>query len=403
MVIEMLKQIMDSIFSKETIRNEKISGKKKRKREVEEWLKNVKMIENELRTLEIEVQTQGFLRMFLSGDQVTQLNRKIHELIEQSRHFGELLVDANETRGEALLTINLFGEGFKENLERMEKFLESDKLSIGIYSMGGVGKTNSAKHVNNLILEKNQEKRVCWIAASQAISIKRLPDQRAHFIDDVWEYICLKKLGDLLLLEGCKLILTTRSFQVSCRMVEVKKLHTEEAWNLFKQILEQDIALAPQIEESAKNMAKVCDGLPLAIIVLAGNMSGETSIHVWRDELEKLRDLDTMQDDMEDKVFNVLKYSFDRLDSSHQLCFLHSSFFPEDFQINIDDLVKRFISEELVNIRKSRQSQFDQGLSILNKLVKVCLLERDGEYYVKMHDLVRAMALKIAKRKYGNI
>ncbi|PIN26658.1 hypothetical protein CDL12_00591 [Handroanthus impetiginosus] len=189
-----------------------------------------------------------------------------------------------------------------------------------------------------------------------------------------------------------------------CRMgcqekVEVKKLHTDEAWNLFKQILEQDITLAPEIEGSAKNMVKVCDGLPLAIIVLAGSMRGETSIHVERNELEKLRDPDTMQDNMVDEVFKVLKYSFDRLDSNHQLCFLHSSFFPEDFQINIDDLVKRFISKKLVDIRKSRQSQFDEGLSILNKLVKVCLLERDGEYYVKMHDLVRAMALKIARRK----
>ncbi|PIN24640.1 hypothetical protein CDL12_02622 [Handroanthus impetiginosus] len=181
--------------------------------------------------------------------------------------------------------------------------------------------------------------------------------------------------------------------------VEVKKLHTNEAWDLFKQILEQDIALAPKIEEIAKNMAKVCDGLPLGIIVLAGSMRGETSIHVWRNELEKLRDPNMVQEDMEDEVFKVLKYSLHRLDLHHQLCFLYCSLYGEDFEIHKAKLVEGFISEELVDVRKSRQSQFDQGHSILNKLVKVCLLENENGSLVKMHDLVRSMALKITKGK----
>ncbi|PIN26654.1 Apoptotic ATPase [Handroanthus impetiginosus] len=430
-----LNSLSDKAFDVEnTIKKAEQSGKKKRKREVEKWLEQVKMIENQIRTLERQVQTEGFLRKFLIGDQATQLRVSVNKLVEQSRHFGELLVDVYKTKGEPLLTTNLSGKMFKENLERIEKFLESDKLSIGIYGMGGVGKTALAKHINNIILEKYQENRVCWIMVSQGFSIKKLQDEIAHFVgldlfdednedkraarlnraignnfililDDVWQNICLKKLGDPLNLSGCKLILTTRSFQLCCQMVcqekvEVKKLHTDEAWDLFKQILEQDIALAPEIEEIAKNMAKVCDGLPLGIIVLAGSMRGETSIEVWRNELDKLRDPRTVQDDEEDEVFKVLKYSFDRLDENHKRCFLRCSLCPKDFIMDTAHLVNRFISEELVNKGKSRQSQLDEGHSILNKLVKICLLERAGIYPVKMHDLVRAMALKITKGKY---
>ncbi|PIN21531.1 hypothetical protein CDL12_05765 [Handroanthus impetiginosus] len=442
--LETLKNNLNSLSDKafdveEKSNNAELPGKKKRKREVEEWLKQVKVIENEVCRLESEAQTQGFFGKFFNGDQATQLNAKVHQLIEQSRHFGELLVNVSETKGETLLTTNLFGKGFKENLKRIWNLLKSDKvLSIGIYGMGGVGKTALARHINNVILEKRKEKHVCWITVSQVFSIKKFQDEiarsirldlsneddedkraarlngaiRNNFIlilDDVWENICLEKLGDPLCLEGCRLILTTRSFEVCCQMgcqekVKVKKLRADEAWNLFKQTLEGAIALTPEIEEIAKNMAKVCDGLPLGIIVLAGSMRGETSIHVWRNELEKLMDPNMVQDDKEDEVFKVLKYSYDRLDLNHQLCFLHCSLYGEDLPIDKMELVKRFVSEELVDIRKSRQSQFDQGHSILNKLVKVCLLESGGEFCVNMHDLVRALALRITKgKKYGKL
>ncbi|PIN24641.1 Apoptotic ATPase [Handroanthus impetiginosus] len=440
--LQTLKNNLNSLSQKafdiqDKINNAELSGKKKRKREVEEWLKQVKIIENEVCRLESEVQTQGFFGKFFNEDQGTELNVKVHQLVEQCQHFGELLVNVYETMGEKLLTTNLCGERFKANSKRIWNLCKSDEVSsIGIYGMGGVGKTALVKHINNKILEKRKEKRICWITVSQVFSIKKLQDEIAHFIglrdlsneeneekraarlkqaisgkniililDDVWENLCLEKLGDPLRIKDCRLILTTRSFEVCCRMgcqekVEVQKLHTNEAWDLFKQKLGLDMALAPEVEKIAKSMAKVCDGLPLGIIVLAGSMRDETSIHVWRNELDKLRDPSMVQDDEEDEVFKVLKYSFDRLDLNHKLCFLRCSLYPEDFIINKEELVDRCISEELVNKRKSRRSQLDQGHLILNKLVKICLLESVDQSRVKMHDLVRAMALKITKRKY---
>ncbi|PIN24644.1 hypothetical protein CDL12_02626 [Handroanthus impetiginosus] len=380
--LETLKKNLDLLSQKafdvkEKINNAELSGKKKRKREVEEWLKQVKIIENEVCRLEGEVQTQGFFGKFFNGDQATQLNAKVHQLVEQSQHFGELIVDVYETRGEELMTTNLCGKGFKANLKRIWNLLKSNEVSsIGIYGMGGVGKTALLKHINNIILEKRKEKRVCWITVSQVFSIKKLQDEIAHFVglsgffnyeeneerraarlnraitgenvvlilDDVWENICLEKLGDPLHIKDCKLILTTRSLEVCCRMgcqekVEVQKLHRDEAWDLFKQTLGLDMALAPEVEKIAKSMVKVCDGLPLGIIVLAGSMRDETSIEVWRNELDKLRDPSTVQDDKEDQVFKVLKYSFDKLNSNHKHCFLRCSLYAEDCKIKKGPLV----------------------------------------------------------------
>jgi disease resistance protein RPS2 len=48
---------------------------------------------------------------------------------------------------------------------------------------------------------------------------------------------------------------------------------------------------------------------------------------------------------------------------------------------------------------RSRQSTYDEGHTMLNKLENVCLLERfiydNGVRAVKMHDLIRDMAIQI--------
>ncbi|KAI3463840.1 hypothetical protein Pfo_020503 [Paulownia fortunei] len=432
----------------EQIKNAELSGKKKRKREVENWLKEVQIIETEFLKLENEAQSEGFISRFLGGDRAQNLNQRVDELIEQSRHFGELLLNVYETRGEALLTTRLVGEAFEKNLERIWKFLVTDKVSsIGIYGMGGVGKTTLTRHVHNQLLEKTQEC-VFWVTISQEFSVMMLQDKIAHvlgldlsdeydedkraarlnralslrknivlILDDVWKNIRLDKVGDPLRVEGCRLIITTRSLevcrQIGCQeIIEVKTLDRDEAWDLFVETLGQDTSLAPQLQEIAKSLAKECGGLPLGIITIAGSMRGVTSIHVWRNALAELKESVIGQDVEEDVVFKVLKYSFDRLDQGErksngytklQLCFLYCSLYPEDYSIPREELVNKFISEELVDKRKSLKAQLDQSHSILDKLMNVCLLEStlDLEHRecVKMHDLVRAMALKITEGK----
>ncbi|KAI3473415.1 hypothetical protein Pfo_031389 [Paulownia fortunei] len=450
--LDSLQRNLKSLSSKasdveEQIKNAELSGRKKRKREVENWLTEVLIIENEFLKLENEVQSRGFISRFFGGDRALKLNQRVDELVEQSRHFGELLLDVYETRGEALLTTRLVGEAIEKNLERIWKFLVTDKVSsIGIYGMGGVGKTTLTKHIHNRLLEKTQE-RVFWVTISQECTIMMFQDKIAHvlglnlsdeddedkraarlnralslrknivlILDDLWKNISLEKVGDPLRAEGCRLIITTRSLevchQIGCQeIIKVKTLYTDEAWNLFRGTLGRGMTLPLEVQEIAKSMAKVCDGLPLGIITVAGSMRGETAIHVWRNASVKLQKSVMGQDDMEDQVFKVLRYSFDQLNPNHQiqgknneytdlqLCFLHCSLYPKDYPISREELVRKFISEELMDKRKSMKAQLDQGHSILDKLVNVCLLESLQYDYVKMHDLVRAMALKITKGK----
>ncbi|KAL2531048.1 putative disease resistance protein [Forsythia ovata] len=108
--------------------------------------------------------------------------------------------------------------------------------------------------------------------------------------------------------------------------------------------------------------------------------------------------------DMENEVLPILLYSYDRLrDPKLQRCFLYCSLYPEDYSIEREELIENFISEELMDRRLSWRAENDQGHAILNQLERACLLERVwNEYHLKMHDLIRDMALGITKhnRRY---
>uniref|UniRef100_A0A6N2LN04 Uncharacterized protein n=1 Tax=Salix viminalis TaxID=40686 RepID=A0A6N2LN04_SALVM len=103
---------------------------------------------------------------------------------------------------------------------------------------------------------------------------------------------------------------------------------------------------------------------------------------------------------MEEEVFRILRFSYSHLkDSALQQCFLYCALFPPDFMIPRKDLVRYLIDEGIIKGFNSRVAEFDKGYSMLNRLENVCLLESAKRYddrrCVKMHDLIRDMAIQI--------
>ncbi|XP_060209983.1 putative disease resistance protein At4g10780 [Lycium barbarum] len=421
-----VKLLSDKAFDVKTeVENRERSGKKKRKREVDSWFDQVIKTEEELRALK-EV-TRGKK----NGGSLEKMNGRVGELLEQSKHFGMPVHDIYESDECLLLAPQVHEETSEQNLEEIWMWLQDENVSsIGIYGMGGVGKTTLAKHIHNRFV-KDTRYQVHWVTVSQGFSIKRLQDDLAKIVnldlsneedehrraaklngafkerkniviilDDVWDRLCLEKLGDPLRVEGCRLILTTRSYEVCQKMgcqklLEVENLNTYDAWELFRKSLGCETVLRPDIEPVAKSMAGRCKGLPLGLITLGGSMRGVTDIREWKNALKEF------PDDMESDVFKVLQYSYDRLkDKKMQECFLYCALYPEDYGINRDELIDRFIMEGLLKAN-SRQEEYNQGHTMLNKLVKVCLLEENDDIgeVVKMHDLLREMALRITNFK----
>ncbi|CDP17482.1 unnamed protein product [Coffea canephora] len=414
------------------------SGTKKRKREVEIWFEEVATVENEFRALKKSIQEGGFLEnAIISGDKVAKMDAIVEQLMEQSNHFDGLLLEAFENRGEPRVTTKLFGEMFDRGLKAIWAWLVIDSISnIGIYGMGGVGKTTLAKHIHNHLLNRTQFN-VYWITVSQEFSIKKLQDniakhlrldlsyeddedsraailsralvkQSVLILDDVWQEFSFEKIGIPLGANKCRVILTTRSLvlcnRISCqRVFEAKTLATNEAWDLFKHTLDPKTVLHEEVEEIAKSVAKRCSGLPLGVVTVAGSMRGVNEMSDWRNALKQLKACSVGHDEMERDVFPILEWSFNRLNECQRNCFLYCSLYPEDYKIKREELIDLFIWAELMSKRGSRSKAFDEGQTILNKLIRLCLLEETkdfkGDDCVKMHDLVRDMALRIT---HGN-
>jgi disease resistance protein RPS2 len=317
----------------------------------------------------------------------------------------------DESGRDVFLTEELIGGEFENNKNAIWSWIMNDieaSSSIGIYGMGGVGKTTLLTHIyNHLLQEPGTFPHVHWITVSRDFSVYKLQNLIAKYfhldlsnednerkraaklskaliekqrwvliLDDLWNCFDYNKVGIPIEVKGCKLILTTRSFGVCKRMVcqktiKVEPLSMEEAWALFIKILG---CIPPEVEEIAKSVASECAGLPLGIKTMAGTMRGVDDICEWRNALEELKQSRVWQEDMDEKVFQILRFSYMHLkESALQQCFLHCALFPEDFQIPREHLIAYLIDEGVIKGMTRREAEFDKGHTMLNKLENVLL------------------------------
>ncbi|CAF1925233.1 unnamed protein product [Brassica napus] len=312
---------------------------------------------------------------------------------------------------------------------------------MGLHGMGGVGKTTLLDQINNKFCGANDGVDiVIWVVVSKVKRNEKIQDEIAKklgfftegdswkqkteaekassirsslkakrfvlFLDDIWSKVELKDIGVPIPTKEnkCKIVFTTRSREVCARMgdtnpVEVSCLDTDKAWELFKEkVGENTLGRHRGIPDLARKVAGKCHGLPLALSVLGETMSSKDTIQEWRLAVKTLTSNAAKFSGM-DEILPVLMYSYDSLKEKHvKSCFLYCSLFPEDFEIRKDILIEYWICEGFIQENQSRENAFDEGYSIISSLLRACLLleEQVDKVKVKMHDVVREMALWVA-------
>ncbi|XP_039116597.1 putative disease resistance protein At3g15700 [Dioscorea cayenensis subsp. rotundata] len=377
---------------------------------------------------------------------------------------------------EIATSVTLVGNTIKLNLEKVRGYLVDDDVSmVGIWGMGGVGKTtllneinnsllsdttlvneinNSLlggdttllNEINNSLLDGDTNRRfnyVISLVVSKETQFEKLQNEISKRLglpsgsgkSDIFEF--LKKKNFLLLLDDIwkrvdlpedlgiplplrqsqnsenrgqsykhKVIFTTRDDDVCAHMnahkkIKVECMGEEEAWHLFKQFSNEEIINSNAIiEQLARKVMKKCSGLPLALKVIGRATSNMKTPEEWRHMLRSLIKMDVRTvTGIEKSLFHNLKVSFDNLASDTlRQCFLCCAQWREDFDIKVSDLIEPWIGCGLISDFGNIGEAFDEGFSLIAKLNEACLLELDYDFtddYVKLHDVIRDMALWI--------
>ncbi|KAG4177243.1 hypothetical protein ERO13_A11G285400v2, partial [Gossypium hirsutum] len=398
---------------------------KKPKQEVEGWIKKVEEKLAHAQHVEDKVSKGKYLFRSCLGKLVDESIQAMKEVHAEGHFPGSLLVNDPSTVAVNLPTTELVGTANVRD-EIYQYLMGDDVGMIGVWGMGGIGKTTTMKDVHNRLLKERKFRKLIWVTVPKDLDIPRLQKNIASqlernlsddediiiragkvsemlrrqgrhvlILDDVWESFSLEDVGILKPTSenGCKLVLTTRSESI-VRSMEFKKVQVpclpiEEAINLFL--------------SKMKLVVRECDGLPLAIVTLAGCMRGVIDPRVWENAVDELRGYIRNICNMEDKVHGCLKFSYERLKQRDRECFLYCALYPEDYKIGKNELIEHWMEEGLIDEMESRKSMESSGYSILQNLEENCLLERGERDYknsVHMHDVVRDMALHITWKRF---
>ncbi|KAI9127157.1 hypothetical protein K1719_001716 [Acacia pycnantha] len=303
------------------------------------------------------------------------------------------------------------------------KNLLSEAPIVGIWGMGGAGKTTLAKAIiqelraqydassyienvkeqlKDIGLDKLQRNCLRELLKDQEISVydiksdfvkNRLGRKKVLIIlDDVDGSRIAEDLTKVLYWcgEGSKIIITSRDMQVLQNAYEKTKPSSTQATYHFPGLDFRDAIRLFSLKafkqhepsegymELSKSIVKYCQGSPLALIVLGCFLYGREK-EEWESALEKL------DKDPPKEVVDVLKLSFDELDENQQNVFLDLAF-----------LINERIEISL-NLRRQLYDSF--ALIEINVLKEKSLISFDDHGCVVMHNLVKKMGLNVARNQ----
>ncbi|XP_058004529.1 disease resistance protein SUMM2-like [Hevea brasiliensis] len=130
-------------------------------------------------------------------------------------------------------------------------------------------------------------------------------------------------------------------------------------------------------------------------------MAGKTKPRDWERAIEKLNTQPSSFPDVEASVLPVLKISYDSLSTDNlRKCFLYFSLFPGVDNIKKMELTELWIAEGFLDQSNSTYEAREEGEDALGSLKSASLLESGkSEDFVKMHDVIQAMTLWLAREE----
>ncbi|KAJ9682219.1 hypothetical protein PVL29_018209 [Vitis rotundifolia] len=325
-------------------------------------------------------------------------------------------------------------ESRTSTLDKVMAALRDDKIKrIGVWGLGGVGKTTLVKQVAKLAEDKLYDK-VVMVEVSREQNLEKIRAEIADFfalnikeksksgrakrqieilkkekfliiLDDIWAKLDLEAVGIPCGADHveCKIVVTSRSIDVLSQDMgtqpnfEIRILSDDEAWQLFQNTA-GDCIPEFNLQSVARKVAEKCGGLPIALVTVAKALKTK-SLPCWEDALRQLTTpVKTDIRGMDEAVYKSLEFSYHYLGiEDAKLLFLLCGLMGYG-DISLDDLFKCSLGLGLFQSIDTLDGSTNRLQVLVDRLKSSSLLlDIDGEC-VKMHDVVRDVARQLSSK-----
>ncbi|XP_073122892.1 probable disease resistance RPP8-like protein 4 isoform X2 [Henckelia pumila] len=399
-----------------------------------------------------------------SADGATQIScRNLHKItknidfvnnqLKRIRDGGDVIQPSNQSLQGTISTGQVLSRmpnervklvGFEHDLSVMLDRLTGHppKLQVlAVVGMGGIGKTTFAQSLYDDPLVRYRFHIRAWFTISQQYKVKQVligllrcltdptmeiyernKEELKHMLykslkgkkylivlDDIWDKQAWNDLKTIFPDDenGSRIMLTTRLINVAKFAISLDtqplclpRLSPDESWEL----LCSKIPLCPpELEPIGKQIACKCQGLPLAIVVIAGLLSKmNTTPEAWKDVAKSVSSLVM---DEQKQCQNILALSYNHLPEHLKPCFLYMGTFPEDSKIPAKKLIWLWIGEGFIRPKnlKSLEEVAENYLEDLigRSLVQVNRRRYDGMFKTCfIHDMLRDLCLRESHKQH---
>ncbi|CDP11548.1 unnamed protein product, partial [Coffea canephora] len=224
------------------------------------------------------------------------------------------------------------------------------------------------------------------------------------FLDDLWDVEAWNLLKKSLPNDanGSRILFTSRyqdlslHFEPNSEPHHLRHLTDEESWTLLQRKLFGTEDCPPALSEVGSQIAKLCKGLPLAVVLVAGILA-TTAQDRWEEVAKSLSSI-VLGDEY---CMKTLELSYNHLPDYLKPCLLYFAAFKEDEVINVPRLLRLWVSERFVQQAEGKrveEAAYDYFMALVNKSLVMGVGQRTvgGAKACLLHDLVHEFCVKKA-------
>lgn len=309
---------------------------------------------------------------------------------------------------------------------------------ISVVGMGGIGKTTLARSIYEDRGISYHFHVLAWVTISQEYELRNvlyrllrsiglLPSEIPELGDEYsyaeMLYKCLKERRYLIVLDdiwstktwnelkpifpddnkGSRVIFTTRLAQVAeipdhDTLHSLECLNIDESWTLLcEKLFVGKHYCPPDLVEIGMEIAKGCQGLPLAIVVVAGHLSKiDMNQDCWANVAKGLASILTRN---QEQLLDLLCLSYNHLPQHMKACFLYMGVFPKNSEILITKVIRLWCAAGFLNAEEKAEEKCMEEL-ISRNLITVKKKNYDCTAKIcGIHDLLWDLCLRQARRE----